>query len=292
MSREERTSPKEEEARMNEFIAKLTDRWRLDNFVCVGLDTELGRLPGVFRQYTSRSNAIVRFNNDIVDATHDLVCAYKPNAAFYEALGRDGWDALFNTIGYIKTAYPEIPVILDAKRGDIGSTNEAYATAVFDELKADAVTVHPYFGQEALKPFLDRKDKGIIIMASNSNPGAGEFQDLPVGDGGEPLYKVVAKQVATYWNGNDNCVVTVGATFPEKISQVRSVVGDMPLLVLGVGQQGGEVEPSVGAAKDSRGWGMIISSTRAIIYASGGSDYQESARAETIKLRTEINRFR
>jgi orotidine-5'-phosphate decarboxylase len=165
--------------------------------------------------------------------------------AFYEALGRDGWDALFNTIDYIKTTYPGIPVILDANRGDIGTTNEAYTTAVFDELKADAVTVHPYFGQEALKPFLERKDKGIIIMASNSNPGAGEFQDLPVRDAGEPLYKVVARQVATAWNKNGNCVVTVGATYPDKISQVRSVVGDMPLLVLCVGQQGGEVEPTI-----------------------------------------------
>jgi orotidine-5'-phosphate decarboxylase len=292
MSREERAAPKENEARMNEFIAKLEDQWNLDNFVCVGLDTEFGRLPDVLRQYTSKSDAVVHFNKDIVDVTHDLVCAYKPNAAFYEALGSEGWDALFNTIDYIKTTYPDIPVILDAKRGDIGSTNEAYATAVFDELKADAVTVHPYFGQEALRPLLDRKNKGIIVMASNSNPGAGEFQDLPIGDEGEPLYKVVARQVATSWNNNGNCVATVGATFPEKISQVRSVVGDMPLLVLGVGQQGGEVEPTIQTAKHSRGWGMIVNSTRAIIYASDGDDYKKASRAETMKLRTEINRFR
>ena len=292
MSREERRVPKEEEAAINGFVAKLENRWQLDNFVCVGLDTEFGKLPEVFREYTSKAEALVSFNKDIVDATHDLVCAYKPNAAFYEALGREGWDALFNTIDYIKTTYPDIPVILDAKRGDIGSTNEAYATAVFDGLKADAVTVHPYFGQEALKPFLDRKDKGIIIMASNSNPGAGEFQDLPIGDTGEPLYKIVAKNIAENWNSNGNCAVTVGATFPGKISQVRSVVGDMPLLVLGVGQQGGEVEPTIKAAKDSRGWGMIVNSTRAIIYASNSEDYKEASRAATMKLRTEINRFR
>jgi len=143
-----------------------------------------------------------------------------------------------------------------------------------------------------LKPLLERKDKGIIVMASNSNPGAGEFQDLPIGDAGEPLYKVIARHVATDWNSNRNCAVTVGATFPEKISQVRSVVGDMPLLVLGLGKQGGETEPTIKAAKDSRGWGMIVNSTRAIIYASGGDDYQEASRAETMKLRTEINRFR
>jgi orotidine-5'-phosphate decarboxylase len=264
----------------------------LDNFVCVGLDTEFGKLPNVFRQYPSRAEAVVRFNKNIVDATHDLVCAYKPNAAFYEALGRDGWDALFNTIDYIKTTYSDIPVILDAKRGDIGTSNAAYATAVFDELNADAVTVHPYFGQEALQPFLDRKDKGIIIMASNSNPGAKEFQDLSIGELGEPFYKVVAKQVATTWNKNRNCGVTVGATYPDKIVEVRSVVGDMPLLVLGVGQQGGEIEPTIRAAKDSRGWGMIVSSSRTLIYASSADDYQQASRIETIKLRTEINRFR
>jgi len=289
---ETRRAPNGQEPTINQFIAKLEDRWKLENFVCVGLDTEFARLPETFRQYTSRTDAVVRFNKDIVDATHDLVCAYKPNAAFYEALGRDGWDTLFKTIEYIKTTYPEIPVILDAKRGDIGSTNEAYATAVFDELNADAVTVHPYFGREALQPFLERKDKGIIVMASNSNPGAGEFQDLPVGDAKEPLYKVIASRVAAVWNKNGNCVVTVGATFPDKISQVRSVVGDMALLVLGLGKQGGEVEPTIKAAKDSRGWGMIVSSSRTILYASSENDYQQASRAETIKLRREINRFR
>lgn len=292
MGWEERSKSQEEESGINNFIAKLEGRWALDNFVCVGLDTEFGKLPKAFRKHTSKGEAVVRFNKDIVDATHDLVCAYKPNAAFYEALGQEGWEALQATIAYIKSASPDTPVILDAKRGDIGSTNEAYATAVFDELNADAVTVHPYFGREALKPLLERKDKGIIVMASNSNPGAGEFQDLIVGDAGEPLYKVVARHVATDWNSNGNCVVTVGATFPEKISQVRSVVADMPLLVLGLGKQGGEAEPTIRAAKDSRGWGMIVNSTRAIIYASSGDDYQESARSETMKLRAEINRFR
>ena len=289
---QERQKSNEQEAIINEFIAKLENQWKLDNFVCVGLDTEFDKLPKAFRQYSSKAEAIVQFNKDIIDATHDLVCAYKPNAAFYEALGRDGWEALSNTIDYIKTSYPEIPIILDAKRGDIGTTNEAYSKAVFDGLKADAVTVHSYFGQEALKPFLDRKDKGIILMASNSNPGAGEFQDLIVGDTGEPLYKVVARQIATGWNGNGNCAVTVGATYPKKIAEVRSVVGDMPLLVLGIGQQGGEVEPTIGAAKDSRGWGMIVSSTRAIIYASSNDDYREAARNATMRFRNEINRFR
>jgi len=283
---------KEQETPINEFSAKLENRWKQGNFVCVGLDTEFDRLPKAFKKYSSKSEAVIRFNKDIVDATHDLVCAYKPNAAFYEALGRDGWDALSETIGYIKTSHPDIPVILDAKRGDIGSTNEAYARAVFDELKADAVTVHPYFGREALKPFLDRKEKGIIFMASNSNPGAGEFQDLIIEGIWEPLYKVVARRVATTWNENGNCAVTVGTTYPQKVSEVRKVVGDMPLLVLGIGQQGGQIEPTVRAAKDSRSWGMIISSTRAIIYASSDDDYKEAARRETTKLRTEINRFR
>lgn len=260
------------------FIAQLERRWQEGRFLCVGLDPDLARLPQPCTPSASPVEAVIAFNRAIIDATHDLVCAYKPNAAYFEALGEGYWAALSGTVAYIKDRYPEIPVILDAKRGDIGSTNAGYVRAIFDLLGVDATTVHPYFGEEALEPFLSRADKGIIVMASNSNPGAGEFQDEIMHRTGEPLYRYVARTVARNWNARGNCLVTVGATFPEKISQVREVVGDMPLLILGVGAQGGDVAATVRNARDSRGRGMIINSSRSILYASSGADYQAAAR--------------
>jgi orotidine-5'-phosphate decarboxylase len=192
--------------------------------------------------------------------------------------------ALAGTISYIKTHYPAIPIILDAKRGDIGATNAGYVRAIFDLLGVDAATVHPYFGQEALRPFLERRDKGIIVMASNSNAGAAEFQDEVLQRTGEPLYQYVARTVAEEWNTAGNCLVTVGATFPEKVGHVRSVVGDMPLLVLGVGTQGGDLAATVRHGRDSRGWGMIINASRSVLYASNGHDYQQAARQAAVAL--------
>ncbi len=178
------------------FVAQLERRWRQGKFLCVGLDTDLTRLPQSFADYPSPAAASVAYNSAIVDATHDLVCAYKPNAAYYEALGADYWSALSGTISYIKAHYPDIPIILDAKRGDIGATNAGYVRAISDLLGVDATTVHPYFGQEALRPFLERRDKGIIVMGSNSNAGAAEFQDQIMHRTGEPLYRYVARTVA------------------------------------------------------------------------------------------------
>lgn len=260
-------------------IARLEARWRAGRFLCVGLDTDLARLPPRFANSPSQAEAVVAFNSAIIDATHDLACAFKPNAAYYEALGADYWPALSGTIAYCQERYPDIPIILDAKRGDIGSTNEGYVRQIFDLLGVDATTVHPYFGQEALAPFLARRDKGIIVMASNSNPGAGEFQDEIVGHIGEPLYLHVARTVATRWNAHGNCMVTVGATYPEKMRRVREAVGDLPLLILGVGAQGGSLADTVRYARDSRGGGMIINASRSILYASGGDDFQQAARA-------------
>lgn len=274
------------------FTAKLEQCWQKDSLVCVGLDSDYAQLPASVKQGHSVEEALFVFNREIIDATHDLVCGYKPNAAFYEAQGNDGLQALIRTVQYIHEAYPHIPVILDAKRADIGSTNLGYVAAAFDIIGADAITVHPYLGREALAPFLARKEKGIIVLAKTSNPGAGEFQDLPVGDSGEPLYQVVARHVAQTWNANGNCAVVVGATYPEDLRQVRAIIGDMPVLIPGIGAQGGEVAATVQAGKDSRGWGMIISASRSILFASKERDFAQAARKATEQLRAEINSYR
>lgn len=232
---------------MNSFLDKLTAKWNEGKSICVGLD---------------QSN--FESNQSIIDATFDLVCAYKLNSAFYEAEGETGWQALKKTIQYINQKDPLLPVILDAKRGDIENTNEAYVKAIFDELGVDGVTVHPYLGKQSLQPFLDRKDKGIIILVKTSSPGAGEFQDLEID--GRPLYQVVAEHVAS-WNTNGNLAVVVGATYPEELKKVREIVGDMPILIPGVGTQGGDLDSTIKAGRNSHGQGMIISSSRRIIFA-------------------------
>lgn len=274
------------------FIAQLERQWERGNFVCVGLDSDYGRIPAMLKENASVEDALFAFNRAIIDATHDLVCAYKPNAAFYEAQGDAGFRALNRTVHYIQETYPGIPVILDAKRADIGSTNLGYVEAAFDILGVDAITVHPYLGQEALAPFLARADKGIIVLAKTSNPGAGEFQDLLVGEAREPFYQVVARHVATRWNSNGNCALVVGAPYPAELKRVRGIIGDMPILIPGIGAQGGDIEATVTAGKDSRGWGMIINASRTIIFASQQSDFTQAARNATESLRAEINGYR
>ena len=231
-----------------------------DSLVCVGLD------QGEFK-----------FNQKIIDQTHDLVCAYKPNFAFYEALGVKGWENLKKTVEYLREKYPEIVTIADAKRADIGNTNQGYVTAIFDEMGFDAVTVNPYFGKEALQPFLDRADKGIIILCRTSNPGAGEFQD--------GLWQKVAKNVVTNWNKNNNCLLVAGATYPEELKKIRKIVGEMTLLVPGIGAQGGDIERTVKAGLNSKKMGMIINSSRGIIFS-------DNPRLETKKLKEAINQYR
>jgi orotidine-5'-phosphate decarboxylase len=272
------------------FVSLLEQRWREGNCVCVGLDPTVERLPAQLRSQSSGEAALFAFNRAIIDATADLVCAYKPNAAFYEALGDAGLRALRATVGYVKENYPAIPVILDAKRADIDSTNAGYVAAAFDILGVDAITVHPYLGREALAPFLARREKGIIVLARTSNPGAGEFQDLVVGAAQEPLYQHVARRVAQAWNANGNCALVVGATYPAELKRVRAIVGDMPILIPGIGAQGGEVAATVAAGRDSRGWGMIISVSRSVIYASHGSDFARAARGAVEELQAEVAR--
>lgn len=270
------------------FRALLEECWRKQNFVCVGLDPEYNRIPTIVKQADAVGETVFLFNQGIIDATHDLVCAYKPNSAFYEALGEPGLQALRKTIRYIKERYPYIPVILDAKRADIGNTNLGYVSAAFDYLGADAVTVHPYLGREALLPFLERKDKGILVLVKTSNPGSNEFQNLPVGAAQEPLYQIVARHVARDWNTHGNCALVVGATYPAELQQVRALAGDIPILIPGIGAQGGDVAATVRAGKDSRGWGMIISASRSVIFASSEDDFAQAARQATMQLRDMI----
>ncbi|HUO56067.1 MAG TPA: orotidine-5'-phosphate decarboxylase [Candidatus Paceibacterota bacterium] len=265
-------------------------RWSEQKFMCVGLDPDIARIPEHVRAGKNAVDSIIAFNRTIIEATHDLVCAYKPNSAFYEALGSEGIAALKTTLDDIHTIAPDVPVILDAKRADIGSTNEGYAMFAFEYLEADALTVHPYLGHEALRPFLQRSEKGIIVLCRTSNAGAGEFQDLQMGE--EPLYMHIARAVVSKWNTNGNCALVVGATYPEELKAVRSIAPDMPILIPGIGAQGGDLEATVRAGKDKRGAGMMINSSRGIIYASVENDFADAARHATMKMNEDILRYR
>jgi orotidine-5'-phosphate decarboxylase len=268
------------------FIEKLQAAWRdNDSLVCVGLDPDPARFPAHLAQH---ADAFFEFGREIVDATADLVCAFKPQFAHYAAAGATG--ALFKTIAHIRAHHPRIPVILDAKRGDIGSTAEMYAREAFDHYHADALTVSPYLGGDTLKPFTDRKDRGVIVLCRTSNPGAGDLQDLLVS--GTPVYEVVAGLAAREWNANGNVLLVVGATYPKELGAIRSIVGDMPILVPGVGAQGGDVAAVIRAGLDSSGAGLIVSSSREIIYAGSGPDFAAKSRAAAAALRETINRHR
>jgi len=276
------------------FQQLLRNQWARGNFVCVGLDSELTKIPESVRRCagingTEITNTIYAFNSEIIKATKDLVCAYKPNIAFYEAYGTYGISALLRTINFVNFVAPEVPVILDAKRADIGNSNGAYARAVFDTLGADAITVNPYFGEEALEPFLTRIDKGIFVLCRTSNPGAEEFQDLSVN--GEPLYYFISRSVANKWNKNGNCALVVGATHTDELYEIRKLVGEMPILVPGIGAQGGNLEKTICAGMDNNRQGLIINSSSGIIFASSGIDFAQAARHETEKLHNLINSY-
>lgn len=279
------------------FFEMLKLRWREHNtLVCVGLDSEHDKLPDLFSERFSSNlytpylkRRMVEFNKKIIDATQDLVCAYKPNIAFYGAQGTQGMEALAETIAYIREVDSDIPVILDAKMADIGNTSRQLAEQAFDDLQVDAVTVNPYLGAGAIEPFLNKKDNGILVLCRTSNPGAGEFQDLEVD--GTPVYQIVANQVAEQWNSNNNCGLVVGATYPRELQEVRSLVGDMPLLIPGVGKQEGELERTVKAGLNQNKEGIIINSSRSIIFASDGEDFAEAAREVTIDLKSSINQI-
>lgn len=273
------------------FMRSLKHRWQTaDSLVCVGLDPEPAKFPA---RFATDPDAVFNFCRAIVDATADQVCAFKPQIAHFAALGEE--DALARLIAHIHDAHPGIPVILDAKRGDIGSTAQHYATEAFDRYRADAVTANPYLGRDSLQPFLDRADQGVVILCRTSNPGAADLQDLMLAadDGpARPLYQHVAERVARDWNSQGNCALVVGATWPRQLREVRAIVGEMPLLVPGVGAQGGDVEAVVTEAKSADGTGMMISSSRAVLYASAGDDFAEAAATAARNLREQINRHR
>lgn len=273
------------------FMQALRNRWhQADSLVCVGLDPEPAKFPA---RFAGDADAVFNFCRTIVDATAQYACSFKPQIAHFAALGAE--DALQRLIAHIHAEHPGIPVILDSKRGDIGSTAQHYAAEAFDRYAADAVTVNPYLGRDSVQPFLDHADRGVVILCRTSNPGAGDLQDLAIhADDGvdRPLYQHVAEKVAREWNTHGNCALVVGATWPEQLREVRAIVGDVPFLVPGVGAQGGDVEAVVTNAKAADGNGLIVSSSRAILYASKGEDFVEAAAEAARSLRDAINRYR
>jgi len=268
---------------MGTFVERLdTACGASQSLVCVGLDPDPALMP---------VEDVFSFNKAIVDATHDLICAYKPNLAFYEALGLDGLRALAQTVQHIRKVAPSVVLIGDAKRGDIGNTAAAYARALFEVWGFDAATVNPYLGGDAIEPFLAYQDRGVFILCRTSNPGAGDFQDMLVAHGEDtphPLYQMVALR-AMRWNRHGNVGLVVGATYPEELSRVRKLCPDMPILIPGIGSQAGDLEQSVRRGVDTQGRRAIINSSRGIIYASRGADFAKAARAATMKLRDAIN---
>lgn len=255
--------------------------------LCVGLDPDIAKFPGQLR---GKSDAIFAFCKAIIDATADNCCAFKPQIAYFAALRAE--EQLEAICAYLRVTYPQIPIVLDAKRGDIGATAEQYAREAFERYGADAVTVNPYMGFDSVAPYLEWKNRGVIILCRTSNPGGSDLQFLNAG--GKPIYQHVAQLVAEKWNTNGQCGLVVGATFPDELAQVRRIVGDMPLLVPGIGAQGGDIQATVNAGKAANGTGMMINSSRAILYAKAetGEDFAQAARRVALETRDAINRYR
>ena len=273
------------------FLEKLLTASRQQNsLLCIGLDPEPKRFPAQLRDMPV-ARAVTHFCRAIVEATAPYVCAYKPNLAFFEVLGPEGMYVFQEVLHAIPA---EIPIIVDAKRGDLGNTARNYAATVFDVYGCDAVTVNPYLGYDSVAPFLAYHEKGVILLCRTSNPSARDFQDLLVqNEKGEvrPLYEVVAQRVQS-WNKEGNCGLVVGATYPQELRTIRSMFPDMPILIPGVGAQGGDLEASVLAGMDAFGERAIIAVSRSVLYAGNGSDYATAAATEAGILRDRINRAR
>jgi orotidine-5'-phosphate decarboxylase len=266
------------------FAVQLDRAWEeRDSLVCVGLDPLPERLPAGL---TRDRRGVRDFCAAIVDAVADVVCAFKPQAAHFAALGAE--DELAELIALIHHRHPGVPVILDAKRGDIGSTAERYADEAFCRYDADAVTVNPYLGPDSLGPFLARPGRGVVVLCRTSNPDGGWLQDHPADD---PLYLRVAR-AAVGWNRDGNVMLVTGATYPEQLARIRSEVGDMPLLVPGIGAQGGDLEATLAAGLRADGRGLVISTSRAVLYASAGADFATAARTAAVALRDAVNAAR
>ncbi len=271
------------------FAELLDTRTAAGAHLCVGLDTSADSLPEAIDRTLSAQERVVAFNERVVEATRDIAAAFKPNTAFYEALGAAGWEALQQTVDHIHRVAPEIPVILDAKRADIGSTNEGYVRAIFDEVGADAVTVHPYLGERALRPFLDRPGVGVFVLARTSNPGAGEFQDLLVD--GVPLYRQVARRVARDWSAQARLGLVVGATYTRELEEIRADISpEVPILIPGVGAQGGDLQAAVRANLQAGSRAFVINVSRAIAGAARGENFGDGARAAARDFDDQIRR--
>lgn len=258
---------------------------RNQSLLCVGLDPEAEKIPAHLRTLPA---PVFEFNRQIVDATAEFACCFKPQFAHYAALGAE--DQLLATIRYIHEQHPGLPVILDSKRGDIGSTATKYAQESFARYGADAVTVNPYMGFDTIEPYLQWTDRGVIVLCRTSNPGARDFQDLE--SGGSKLYRHVAARVAKHPEAARQCMLVIGATYPAELAEIRAAVGDLPFLVPGVGAQGGDVAAAVRAGRTPDGFGLVINSSRGIIYAGGGEGFADAARAAARQLRDEINQHR
>lgn len=270
-----------------DFWKMVRNKWAEGKFLCVGLDSKVQNLPSSIWTTRNAGLAMLDFNKRIIDATSDIVCAYKINSAFYEAVVLEGGiEALWKTIEHIYRFSPDVPVILDAKRADIGNSNDAHILYAFNQLGADALTVHPYLGSAAMKPFLEQQNKGFFVLCRTSNDGAGEFQDLMIGP--EPLFMHVARNVANKWNEHDNCALVVGATYPDEGRRIREIAPDIPFLIPGIGSQGGNLEATVSACKDSNGAGMIINVSRSVIFASPEADFAQIAKEKALWYHEQI----
>lgn len=269
------------------FIESLRTAWqRTNSLLCVGLDPEPIKFPA---HLENQPDAIFDFCREIVDATAPFASAFKPQIAYFAAHRAE--DQLERLIAHIHLQHPGLPVILDAKRGDIGSTAEQYAREAFERYRADAVTVNPYMGFDSIEPYLEYEDKGVVVLCRTSNPGGSDLQFLETG--GRPLYQVVADLAASQWNAKTGqLALVVGATFPREIEIVRGIVGDMPLLIPGIGAQGGDVAATVAAGRTADGAGMMINSSRAILYASRGDDFADAAARTAERTRDAINAHR
>ncbi|MBR4391238.1 MAG: orotidine-5'-phosphate decarboxylase [Bacteroidales bacterium] len=251
------------------------------SFLCVGLDTDINKIP---QHLLDAEDPVFEFNKQIIDKTAEFAVAYKPNTAFYEVYGAKGWQSLEKTIQYIKANYPEIFIIADAKRGDIGNTSANYAKAFFNTLKVDALTVAPYMGKDSVEPFLGFEDKWVILLALTSNKGSQDFQYLNVGE--RMLHQQVL-QTATTWASSEQMMFVVGATHPEELGEIRKMLPDYFFLVPGVGAQGGDLR-TVAKYGLSKECGLLVNSSRGIIYASNGSDFADKAAEEAHKLQQQM----
>ena len=252
---------------------------KINSLLCVGLDSDFEKIPERFKKSEFPQ---FEFNKWIIEETHEFAASFKLNIAFYEARGEQGLKDLKMTVEHLQKNHPDIFLICDAKRADIGNSNTGYVTEIFDYFGFDATTINPYLGQEAVQVFLDRKDKVSIVLCKTSNPGAGEFQDLKFD--GKPLWQIVAESVSQKWNKNNNCMLVVGATYPEDMKKIREIVGDMTFLTPGPGVQGGSIEKSMKAGLNSKGLGLILQSARGVIFS-------ENPKAEAQKLCEEIKKY-